>query len=129
MSRKNGRQVSTGDILSGRANSHTGPAELFGVEFELINGSIRKRDLQRVMQLKLDVTDRQARASVASYWVRIAEHVPNRDRPHIGDLIAKVSSAAHELLLLVDRRNDARRENGQRGGRPSNRSKSATTET
>lgn len=118
MTQENGSQVSTGEILAGCADSYSGPAELFRVDFELVNGSIRKRDLQRVAQWKLDVTDRQARALVSSYWARIADHALSLERAGINGLVAKVSSAAHELLALADRRDDARRENGACGGRP-----------
>lgn len=98
---------------------HTGPAELFGVEFELFHGTIKKRDLQRMIEAKVSVTDRQARAAVSSYVAeRWTNHVP-RARLGINEAVCVVSSAAHRVLIHADRADEARAENGTRGGRPS----------
>jgi hypothetical protein len=126
MNQKNGSQVSTDDILSGRADSHTGPAELFGVKFELVNGTIKKRDVQRVVQVKVGadrpdrggVTDRHARAAVTSYTAEGWTDCASATRLQIHDGFSKVSSAAWRILAHEGRANIARAENGLLGGRP-----------
>lgn len=89
--------------------------DVLGVEVELVGGTlISKRDAQRVLQAKLDVTDRQARASVSSYqsegWCLPAAG--------INGALAHVSSFENRALDHADRRADASVENGRLGGRP-----------
>jgi hypothetical protein len=126
MDKKAGSQVSTDDILKGRADSYSGAAELFGVEFELVNGTIKKRDLQCVIQAKVGadkpdrggVTDRQARAAVSSYVAEGWTDHHRGIRPRINDGISRVSSAAHRVIVHAERACKARQQNGLLGGRP-----------
>jgi hypothetical protein len=83
-------------------------ANVLGVDVELIaDALISKRDAQRVLQHKLGVTDRQARASVSSYraegWL-----LPEG---RLNDPLTDVRSFVPRVLDQADRRYDARVEN------------------
>jgi hypothetical protein len=71
-----------------------------------------KRDAGRLMRHKLTIKARQIRASISSYGAELwAYHGPD------GTLFG-VSSLDNRMSEHVDRRDDSRRENGQKGGRP-----------
>jgi hypothetical protein len=89
-------------------------SQVLGVQVELIGDMITRRDALRVLQHKLDITDRQARASVSSYY---AQGWPE-PRGGINDALARVNSFECAVLDQADRRYEASIANGSLGGRP-----------
>jgi len=69
--------------------------------------------LRRHIEVRLGVTDRQARACVSSWssegWM---------ERDERGGWRSVVTSVDNRCALQIDRRDEARRENGALGGRP-----------
>ena len=78
---------------------------------------ICKRDAQHILERKLGITDRQARAAVSSYQ---AEKWTEADEGflRLNDPLCQVNSFESRVLEHADRRYDARVENGRKGGRP-----------
>ncbi len=83
----------------------------------VVNGTISKTDWQRLLQEKCDINERQARASVSSYfsqgWLG--------DSPLTPQSRVDVNSAWAAAEAKIDRRYDARSENGKKGGRGNRR--------
>lgn len=96
---KNGNQhptlFDTVAALAGRADTHTGKVEVFGVTFDVVNGTLRKRDFKRLLAVKADLGDRQARAAVSSYWSEDWMDGAPGPAPRLNDWVIRVSSAAH----------------------------------
>ncbi len=79
-------------------------SDVLGESVELVNGTIRKRDAQRVIQRKLKVTDRQARAAVSSYRAEGWTLLPPREAASCNDALADVNSFTNRVLEHVDNR-------------------------
>jgi hypothetical protein len=92
--------------------------DVLGVECVLVNGTITKRDAQKVIEHKLGVTDRQARASVSSYMAEGWPEPAQRDAlAALNAPLCVPSSLEARLMMQADRRHDARVENVQKRSR------------
>lgn len=79
--------------------------------------AITRRDTLRVLQHKLNITDRQARAAVSSYmWEGWPEPYRGLNEP-----FSLVNSLENRVLVHCDRSYESRVANGRRGGRPPKR--------
>jgi hypothetical protein len=90
--------------------------EIFGVEVDLHAAAITRRDALRVLQAALDIGFRQARASISSYcWEGWA--LPSYDG-RLNSPIFAVNSFEARVRVHLERREESRRANGRKGGRP-----------
>jgi len=92
-------------------------SQVFGVDVQIVNGTITKRDAQHVLERVLGITDRQARAAVASYRAEGWCEPPTA----INAPLAVVSSFEQRLAAHALRRAQASAGNGHHGGRPRKR--------